>query len=114
MGICSSGVQEGCYVLVDCGGDSSDPTSLTMTIYDNPDCSGNPLYPSNTITPGSCQPFSTCALGESYASMSSSQMAGCCGGATSAKKVIGNFSKVIDDFEKFILKEDKELLKNLP
>merc|ERR1719228_3006414 len=52
--ICSPGVQAGCYVLVDCAGDSSDPTSLTMTIYDNPDCSGNPLYPSNTITPGSC------------------------------------------------------------
>ena len=109
--VCSPGVQAGCYVLVNCGGDAGNPSSLTMSIYDNANCDGTPLYPTSTITPGSCQQFSTCALGQSYASMSQSQMAACCGGATSeSKKVAGNFTKLVDDFEKYIMQKDEELL----
>ena len=85
--ICSPGVQSGCYVLVNCLYEAGSPTSLTMSIYDNENCDGDPIYEPDTISPGSCQSFSTCALGQSYASMSIEQMAGCCGGATSEQYV---------------------------
>merc|ERR1712154_634056 len=109
----SPGVQNGCYVLVNCAEDAGNPSSLTMSIYDNANCAGTPVYSPSTITPGSCQPFSTCALGESYASMSSAQMATCCGGAVEKKESHRNFTKLINVFEKFSRKSDTELLEKV-